>query len=158
MKQKAKIKREHTAPWECSLAKEEKSKCRPGSVPKSDRGYFEILSLCVLQAGLGWGMIRKNWKRYKRGFLNFDIKKLAKAEIDDLLKKKGIIKNRKKIMAILENAKEFEKIKIEHGSFSDFLSSLNEEDDDEIIAKLTQRFSHLGTYSAEYFLHSVGYW
>jgi len=157
MKQKAKIKREHTAPWECTLAKEEKSECKSGSVPKSDKKYFEILTLCVLQAGLGWGMLRKNWKRYKRGFLNFDINKLARADTDDLLKNKDTIKNRKKIMAIIENAKEFEKIKIEHGSFANFLNSLKEENDDQIIVQLTQRFSHLGTYSAEYFLHSVGY-
>lgn len=43
--------------------KEEKSKCRWGIPPKSDQQYFEILCLCVLQAGLSWGMVRKNWRK-----------------------------------------------------------------------------------------------
>jgi hypothetical protein len=44
--------REHTAPWECMYAKEDKSKCKPGKKPKFDKEYFEILCLCILQSGL----------------------------------------------------------------------------------------------------------
>ncbi len=43
---------EHRAPWECTYAKEGKSKCKLGIPPKSDQEYFKILSLCVLQARL----------------------------------------------------------------------------------------------------------
>lgn len=149
--------KEHTAPWECTLAKEEKSDCMPGEIPKSDRQYFEILSLCVLQAGLGWGMVRKNWVKYKRGFRGFNINKLADTDFNELLQSKGTIKNRKKVLAIINNAKEFQKIEREYGSFSNFLDSLKEGSDDQAIIQLTQRFNHLGRYSAEYFLHSVGY-
>lgn len=152
-----KYSKEHTAPWECTLAKEEKTICRPGRIPKSEREYFEVLSLCVLQAGLGWGMVRKNWTRLKRFFLNFNINKLADADIEELLKKPGGIRNRKKVFAIINNAREFQKIKEKFGSFSSFLETLREESNDEAILKLTQRFHHLGKYSAEYFLHSVGY-
>jgi 3-methyladenine DNA glycosylase Tag len=47
-----KFVKEHKALWECTFAKEEKSKCKPRDEPKSDQEYFEILCLCVLQAGL----------------------------------------------------------------------------------------------------------
>lgn len=62
---------EHKAPWECTYAKEDKSKCKPGILLKSDQEYFEILSLCVLQAGLGWKKVRKNWSKFKHGFYDF---------------------------------------------------------------------------------------
>lgn len=158
MSKLSKEKKEHKAPWECTFAKEEKSECRPGAVPKSDNEYFEILSLCVLQAGLGWGMVRKNWPKFKRGFLGFEINRLAKADVDELLQNSDTIKNRNKIKAIINNAKEFQNIVLEHDSFTNFLSSLKEGTDDEAIGQLTQRFHHLGSYSTEYFLHSVGYW
>jgi len=60
---------EHKAPWECTYAKEDKSKCKPGIPPKSDQEYFEILSLCVLQAGLGWKMVRKTGQNLSMGFM-----------------------------------------------------------------------------------------
>lgn len=153
----AKDRSSHCAPWECTLEKEKKSQCVSGKSPKTDNGYFEILSLCVLQAGLGWAVIRKNWKKYKKGFLNFDINNLAEAELEKLLESPGIIRNRKKVLAIIQNAQEFRKIKREHGSFKNFLASLAEKDEKEAVLQLTLIFHHLGRYSAEYFLHSVGY-
>lgn len=157
MNNRANYEKEHTAPWECTLTKEEKSECKSGDIPKSDGEYFEILSLCILQAGLGWGMVRKNWEKYKHGFMGFNINKLAEADFDELLENKGTIKNRKKILSIINNAKEFQKIHEEFGSFSNFMDSLKEGSDDKAIKQLTQRFNHLGRYSAEYFLHSIGY-
>jgi 3-methyladenine DNA glycosylase Tag len=56
-----KNRREHRAPWECAFAEEDKNKCKPGISPESDPEYFENLYLCILQAGLGWEMIRENW-------------------------------------------------------------------------------------------------
>ena len=150
--------KDHTAPWECTFAKEEKSRCRPGKRPESDKEYFEILSLCVLQAGLGWGMVRKGWPKYKRSFLNFKINLLADADVEVLLGRPGMINNRKKVMAIVNNAKEFQKIVDDHGSFSNFLNLLKQKNDPAAIQEITERFDHLGEHSAEYFLHSVGYW
>lgn len=157
MNKQMKEKKEHKAPWECTFAKEEKSDCRPGEIPNSDEEYFEILSLCVMQAGLGWGMVRKNWAKFKRGFYDFNINRLANSSVEELLKNPDTIKNKNKIKAIINNAKEFKKIEGELGSFSNFLSSLKG-DEDEVIKQLTRCFHHLGKYSAEYFLHSVGFW
>ena len=149
---------EHRAPWECTFAKEEKIKCRPGIPPKSDQQYFEILCLCVLQTGLGWGMVRKNWSKLRKGFYNFNIERLAKSTVNELLKREGVIKNKNKVKAIIEDAREFQKTIQEAGSFSNFLRSLKGRGDKEAIRKLTQRFSHVGEYTAEYYLHSIGYW
>ena len=150
--------KEHRAPWECIYAKEDKSKCKPGKKPKSEQEYFEILCLCILQAGLSWGIVRKNWKKYRRGFYNFNINKLAKISPKELMKKPDVIKNLRKIEGIIYNAKEFQKIKEEYGSFSNFLKSLKQMKDKEIFRLLMKRFRHVGEYTAEFYLHCVGYW
>jgi 3-methyladenine DNA glycosylase Tag len=150
--------KEHRAPWECTYAKEDKSKCKPGKKPKSEQEYFEILCLCILQAGLSWGIVRKNWKKYRRGFYNFNINKLAKISPKELMKKPDVIKNLRKIEGIIYNAKEFQKIKEEYGSFSNFLKSLKQMKDKEIFRLLMKRFRHVGEYTAEFYLHCVGYW
>jgi len=152
-----KNRREHRAPWECTFAKEDKNKCKPGVPPKSDQEYFEVLCLCILQAGLGWGMVRKNWTKFKRGFYGFNIERLAKAKRDGLLKRDGAIKNKIKIEAIINNAKKFQNIKEDKGSFLKFLKILKRNEDNETIKILTQTFNHMGKYTAEYYLHSVGY-
>ncbi|HDI12384.1 MAG TPA: hypothetical protein ENF63_02190 [Candidatus Bathyarchaeota archaeon] len=148
----------HRAPWECTYAKEDKSKCLPGEKPKSDREYFEILCLCILQAGLNWGAIRKNWPKIRQGFYDFDIDKLAKATVDELIKRPGVYKNRNKIEAIIVNAKKFQGIKEDFGSFSNFLEFLKKLKNDEAIKQVAKMFRHIGEYTAEYYLHSVGYW
>ena len=147
----------HRAPWECVYAKEDRSECMPGEEPKSDQEYFEILCLCILQAGLNWGAIRRNWRKYKQAFFNFEINKLARAKVEDLIRRPNAIKNRKKIEAIIYNAKEFQKIRIRYGSFRNFLESLRKLGDEEACGFLAEKFRHIGVYTAEYFLHSVGY-
>jgi DNA-3-methyladenine glycosylase I len=149
---------EHRAPWECTFAKEDKSKCKSGTPPKSDQQYFEIICLCILQAGLSWRMVRKNWPKFKRGFYDFNIRRLANAKNNEVLEREGIIKNENKVKAIINNAKEFENIKQNKGSFSNFLKLLKRKGSKEVIKTLSRHFSHIGEYTAEYYLHSVGYW
>jgi DNA-3-methyladenine glycosylase I len=148
---------EHQAPWGCIYAKEDKSICKPGKSPRSDQKYFEILCLCLLQAGLSWGSIRKHWQKYREGFFGFDIHRLSKARTRVLLKDPHVIKNRNKVEAIIYNAREFAKTRRKFGSFSKFLKSLRELEDQELLKLLTKRFKYIGSYTAEYFLHSVGY-
>lgn len=148
----------HRAPWECTYAKEEKSKCRSGKKLKSDQEYFEILCLCILQAGLNWGVIRENWGKYKSGFYDFNISRLAKTQTKELMKNPNVIKNDRKVKGIIYNAKEFQNIKKEYGSFGNFFKSLKLMNDQKVFKLLVKRFRHVGTYTAEYYLHSVGYW
>ncbi|MEM3666346.1 MAG: DNA-3-methyladenine glycosylase I [Candidatus Bathyarchaeia archaeon] len=149
---------EHRAPWECIYPKEDKSICKPGMKPKSDIECFEILCLCILQAGLSWGAIRKNWEKYRLGFYGFDFNVLANKRLEELLKRPGVIKNKKKIEAIIYNAEKFQRIRRDYGSFSNFLESLRRLKDEEALKALMKQFKHVGAYTAEYYLHCVGYW
>ncbi len=148
---------EHTAPWECTYAKEDKNRCKLGKKPASDQEYFEILCLCVLQAGLSWNMLRKNWHKYRIAFLNFDIETLTKMRVEELLERPDVIRNPKKIEGIIHNATEFQRIKLEYGSFSGFLRSQKRRERAEVIGILKNLFKHVGTYTAEFYLHSVGF-
>ena len=103
-------------------------------------------------------MIRKRWLKLKQGFCDFEIDTLARSKVYKILEKPNVIKNRKKVEAIVNNAKEFEKIKQEFGSFQKFLKTLKNMENSKAIKLVAQRFAYLGEYSAEYFLHSVGYW
>jgi DNA-3-methyladenine glycosylase I len=147
---------EHRAPWDCVLAKDEEGGCLPGARPASDRAHFEILCLCLLQAGLNWASIRKHWPRYKRGFLGFDPIKLSKAEPAALLESPDVIRHPRKIEAIVHNAREFRAIAKEHGSFAAFLDTLAGLDERQRLKALAKRFKHVGPETADYFLHSVG--
>jgi len=149
---------EHKAPWQCVFAKEEKSLCKPGDRPSDDSEYFEILCLCVLQAGLSWKAVRENWEKIKKGFYSFNIEKLCKANASELVRRPGVYNNRRKIEAIIANARVFQKLKEKYGSFSNFLETLKSQKDKEAINEIKKLFKHIGDYSAEYFLHSVGFW
>ncbi|HEX8500308.1 MAG TPA: DNA-3-methyladenine glycosylase I [Pyrinomonadaceae bacterium] len=147
----------HSAPWDCVLSKDEKGECRAGPRPASDREYFEILCLCLIQAGLNWASIRKHWPRYREGFHGFRLERLSRADADELLARPGVIKNRRKVEAVLHNAREFEAIAAEHGSFGAFLSALEPLPEAERVKALTRRFKQVGPETADYFLHSIGF-
>ena len=150
--------RTHSAPWDCILSKEEEGECRAGARPASDQGYFEILCLCMLQAGLNWASIRKHWPKYREGFYGFDLERLARATADELLARPGVIKNTRKVEAIINNAQEFARLAAERGSFAAFLDTLKPLPEAEQVKTLTKRFKQVGPETADYFLHSVGFW
>lgn len=148
---------EHHAPWGCIYAKEEEGVCHPGDTPGSDQEYFEVLCLCLLQAGLNWSSIRKHWPRYKQGFLHFDIGQLARTEPEEILSNPNSIKNRRKVMAIIENAREFERLATEFGAFPAYLATLAGLPERELLKAISGRFKQVGPETADYYLHAIGY-
>jgi DNA-3-methyladenine glycosylase I len=149
--------RAHSAPWDCVLSKEEEGECRAGGRPSSDQEYFEILCLCLIQAGLNWASIRKHWPKYREGFHGFRLGELSRATADEVLARPGVIRNRRKAEAVVYNAREFEAIAGEHGSFEAFLATLKPLTEAEQVKALTRRFKQVGPETADYFLHSVGF-
>ncbi|HYO62542.1 MAG TPA: DNA-3-methyladenine glycosylase I [Pyrinomonadaceae bacterium] len=150
---------EHRAPWDCVLSKaeDEEGGCLPGDAPRGGRDYFEILSLCILQAGLNWSSIRKHWPRYREGFLGFDPERLAGASVEKLLQSPNVIRNNRKVSAIVHNAQAFRAIESEHGSFRGFLETLRPLSEREKLKALAKHFKQVGPETADYFLHSVGF-
>ncbi len=91
---------------------------------KNDRKIFEFLVLESAQAGLSWRTILRKREGYKKAFARFDPKKVArftKRDIARLLKNPGIIRNRLKVEAAINNAKRFLEVQKEFGSFSTYM-------------------------------------
>ena len=89
-----------------------------------DRRLFEMLILEGAQAGLSWLTILKKRENYRRAFDHFDAKKIAKYEARktaQLLKDEGLVRNRLKIAAAVQNAKAFLSVQKEFGSFDKYL-------------------------------------
>ena len=89
-----------------------------------DRKLFEFLVLESFQAGLSWITVLKKRENFRKAFDNFDYKKIANYDaekLESLLQDKGIIRNRLKVKATINNAKVFLKIQEEYGSFAHYI-------------------------------------
>jgi len=91
-----------------------------------DRVLFEFLILEGAQAGLSWNTILKKRENYRKAFDGFRPEKIAryrKRDVQRLLQNDGIVRNRLKIAAAIENAKNFLAVKKEFGTFDEYLWS-----------------------------------
>ena len=91
-----------------------------------DRGLFEFLILEGAQAGLSWDTILRKRDTYRKAFDNFDPAKVARyseAKCSKLMLNDGIIRNRLKIASAVSNAKAFQKVQKEFGSFDAYIWS-----------------------------------
>jgi DNA-3-methyladenine glycosylase I len=94
-------------------------------VPLHDDGkLFEFIILDAFQAGLSWNTIINKRKNFRKAFGNFDANKIVKYDkkkIEELMNDAGIIRNKLKINATVQNANAYLKIKKEFGSFNQYL-------------------------------------
>ena len=95
-----------------------------GRAIHDDKSLFEFLILEGMQAGLSWSTILKKREGYRKAFDNFDAWKISQYSEDDvarLLVNAEIIRNRRKIMATITNAKAFLQVLEEFGSFDRYI-------------------------------------
>ncbi len=91
-----------------------------------DRHLFEFLILEGAQAGLSWTTILKKRDNYRRAFSGFRAEKIARygtSDVQRLLSDSGIVRNRLKVAAAIQNAKAFLVVREEFGSFDAYLWS-----------------------------------
>lgn len=89
-----------------------------------DRHLFEMLNLEGAQAGLSWITILRKRQNYKKAFENFDAKKIVRntpKNFSKLMQNEGIVRNKLKINAVVENAKAYLETKKEFGSFDSYI-------------------------------------
>ena len=89
-----------------------------------DRTIFEFLTLEAAQAGLSWYTVLRKRDAYREAFADFDPEKVArygKKQVEGLLKNPGIIRNRLKILAAVNNAGRFLEVQQEFGSFDSYI-------------------------------------
>ena len=89
-----------------------------------DRVMFEFLTLEAAQAGLSWYTVLRKREAYRRAFSHFDPQKVArfgKRRLEALVLNAGIIRNRAKITAAINNARKFLAVQDEFGSFDAYI-------------------------------------
>lgn len=98
---------------------------REWGVPlRDDRALFELLILEGAQAGLSWATVLKKRAHYRQVFDGFEPALIARyddAKVAALLADPGIIRNRAKVAATIQNARSYLALQAEGQSFSDFL-------------------------------------
>lgn len=93
---------------------------------ETDDQLFEHLILAINIAGMNWLMVMNKREHFEKAFRNFHVAKVAKfgdADLARLLNDPGIIRNEKKILATIDNAKTILALQKSHGSFRAWLES-----------------------------------
>ena len=92
----------------------------------NDRKLFEFLILDGMQSGLSWRIVLNKRPSFQKAFEKFDAKKISKYaddDVDRLMGDRGIIRNRRKIESVINNAQKFLETKKEFGTFDSYIWS-----------------------------------
>ena len=133
---------------------------RYGFPTASDDDLFGRLILEINQAGLSWSLMLKKEDNFKKAFDGFRIKKVAdynESQIEELMNNAGIIRNRKKIEAVIYNANKIIEIQNKYGSFSLWLDEYLGYSLIEWTKLFKKYFKFTGEKIVEEFLMSTGY-
>lgn len=125
-----------------------------------DNELFCRLILEINQAGLSWETILKKEKSFRNAYHNFDIKMIAAYTEEDrsrLLEDAGIIRNRLKVNAAIENAKTILALQKEFESFGKWLQYHHPKTKDEWVKLFKKTFKFTGGEIVNEFLMSIGY-
>ncbi len=125
-----------------------------------DAALLERLALEINQAGLSWSLILKRKDNFHQAFEGFDIDRVAaygEVDVSRLLADAGIIRNRKKIQAVIENARRIQGLRPVFGSFKSWLDSNHPLSLDEWTRLFKKTFMFTGGEIVKEFLVSTGY-
>jgi DNA-3-methyladenine glycosylase I len=125
-----------------------------------DNELFGRLIMEINQAGLSWETILKKEATFRKAYHNFNIKKVAAyTELDRarLLADAGIIRNKLKVNAAIENAKTILQLQQEFGSFEKWLEKHHPKSKEEWIKLFKKTFKFTGGEIVNEFLMSIGY-
>ena len=126
----------------------------------NDNELFARLVLEINQAGLSWETILKKKDNFYKAFDDFNISKVAKyndKKVEKLLQDTGIIRNRLKINAAIENAKKIVELQKEFGSFKNWIDKHHPLPKDEWVKLFKKNFRFTGGEIVNEFLMSSGY-
>ena len=126
----------------------------------NDDELFGRLIMEINQAGLSWETILKKEASFRKAYSNFSIKKIAAYSEKDrerLLGDAGIIRNKLKVNAAIENAKAILQLQQEFGSFENWLSHHHPKTKEEWVKLFKKTFKFTGGEIVGEFLMSIGY-
>ena len=124
---------------------------------KSLDDYLEVMSKAVFQSGMSWQVVNAKWPDTNDAFHGFEIGRvaaLAEEELEELAHDTRVIRNRRKLAAIVYNAQRIIELDAEYGCFIDYLRSLGDFYD--VVKDLKKKFKFLGDTGCYFFLYVIG--
>ena len=124
--------------------------------PSSLADYLEVMSKSVFESGMSWRVVEAKWPGTQEAFKGFDpptVAMFSERDIDDLAKDTRVIRNRRKLAAVVENARQMLDLEERHGTFRAYLRSHG--GFEQTVADLRKRFRFLGDMGAYHFLWVV---
>ena len=115
------------------------------------------MSKAVFQSGISWRVVESKWPGTREAFQGFDAEAVAdfnEPELDALTNDSRVIRNRRKLEAVVENAARMVELAERHGSFQNYLRSHS--DFAATVKDLRKQFKFVGEMGAYYFLYVVG--
>ena len=125
--------------------------------PKNLGDYLEIQTKAVFQSGMSWKVVDAKWSTIREAFYDFQIGAVAamdESAVDALTDDKRVIRNRRKLQAITDNARRMIELDEEHGSFQAYLRS--HESFWDLVKDLRKQFKFMGEMGCYYWLYVVG--
>jgi DNA-3-methyladenine glycosylase I len=125
--------------------------------PTSLDDYLEVMSKAVFQSGMSWKVVEAKWETTREAFDNFDVVKVAaynEKDLDDLSQDTRVIRNYRKLAAIVSNAQKMIALDEEQGSFQKYLRSQG--DFDATLTTIRKDFRFMGPTGIYFFLWVVG--
>jgi 3-methyladenine DNA glycosylase Tag len=124
--------------------------------PQSAADYLAVMARAIFQAGLKWAVIEAKWPAYERLFEGFDPARVAlfdEFDVERIGSDPGIVRTRKRVAAVVANARTMLALAAEHGDFARYLRSFDSYA--ALSADLKKRFAFLGELGVYYFLFRV---
>lgn len=124
--------------------------------PTSLDDYLEVMSKAVFQSGMSWKVVEAKWEGTREAFDNFDVIKVAaynEKDLDELSQDTRVIRNYRKLAAIVSNAQQMLALEKEFGSFQEYLRS--QDDFDATLTMIRKDFKFMGPMGIYYFLWVV---
>ncbi|BCX02866.1 MAG: DNA-3-methyladenine glycosylase I [Candidatus Roseilinea sp.] len=131
-----------------------------GFPARDDNALFERLMLEINQAGLSWDTVLRKLEHFRRAYDRFDVDAVAAygdADRARLLGDPGIIRNRLKVNAAIENARRIVALRADYGSFAGWLEAHHPLSKDAWVKLFKQTFVFTGEEIVNEFLMSTGY-
>ena len=126
-------------------------------VPKTLGDYLEIQTKSVFQSGISWKVVDSKWPTIREAFHDFQIGAVASMDamaVDAPADDKRVIRNRRKLQAITDNARRMIELDEEYGTFQKYLRSHDSFWD--LVKDLRKNFKFLGEMGCYYWLYVVG--
>jgi DNA-3-methyladenine glycosylase I len=131
-----------------------------GFPARDEAVLFERLVLEINQAGLSWATILRKRPAFRAAYAGFDVDRVANfgdADVERLMGDAGIIRNRLKIAAAIDNAKRIQELRRSHGSFANWLDAHHPRSREEWVKLFKKTFRFTGGEIVNEFLMSLGY-